>query len=246
MVMETKHLGATPVKTSPHRKLNSSQGVISARDLLTCSEEEIKEELSSQGVIEVKRIKRKTDRGLINTASLILTFDRPEMPKEVWAIYQRFLVRPFLPAPMRCFKCLKFGHTALRCRNQNTICSCGVPVHEGRPCVDPPRCVNCDGPHHARSSACRILKEEREIQRLKAEKGMSHVEARALVRSSAFSRPNMSYARAAGQSAPKKGLTVEMAIQTEPSPPIYTFRGCQCREDRFLLFGRKDEGSSLL
>ena len=56
LLMTTKLLGYLPVKVSPHRTLNSSKFVIKSEELDKMQEEEIKQELQPQGIIDVKRI----------------------------------------------------------------------------------------------------------------------------------------------------------------------------------------------
>ncbi|GFO26973.1 RNA-directed DNA polymerase from mobile element jockey [Plakobranchus ocellatus] len=68
---QAKKLGAIatfldiPVTVSPHKRLNSSKGVIRSRDLQCCSEEEMVEELS--GVTQARRIKVRRGEDKIQT-----------------------------------------------------------------------------------------------------------------------------------------------------------------------------------
>ena len=55
-LLRSKLLATVPIKVSPHRSLNSKKGVIWCRELDTVSLTEIKQELASQQVTEVKRI----------------------------------------------------------------------------------------------------------------------------------------------------------------------------------------------
>ncbi|KAG7196422.1 hypothetical protein KM043_018878, partial [Ampulex compressa] len=73
------------IKVSPHPTLNTSRGVITCQDLLNCSVEEITENLKAQGVINVKRIKSRKEGVWHNTASLILTFNTPDIPEKIKA-----------------------------------------------------------------------------------------------------------------------------------------------------------------
>ncbi|GFS25538.1 nucleic-acid-binding protein from mobile element jockey [Elysia marginata] len=63
---------------------------------------------------------------MIPTNSFILTFDSPTSPTQVKAGYVKLNVRPYVPTPMRCYKCHKFGHGREKCRRQDPICDkCG-------------------------------------------------------------------------------------------------------------------------
>ena len=54
-------------------------------------------------------VKRNAEK--VPTNALFLTFNTPEMPKEITV-----KVALFAPNPMRCFNCNKFGHTSRRCK----------------------------------------------------------------------------------------------------------------------------------
>ena len=59
MLLKSEKLVDRPIKVSIHKTLNSTKGVIRCRKLRDVSEEEIKSELASQGVIEVYRVSRR-------------------------------------------------------------------------------------------------------------------------------------------------------------------------------------------
>ena len=105
------------VTVTPHKGLNSSRGVIRTKELADLSEEEIQYELSTQGVTAVKRIVIKRDGASITTNTLILTFDRSKPPSDIKAGYLIVRVDPYIPNPLRCYKCQKFGHGQNNCRN---------------------------------------------------------------------------------------------------------------------------------
>ncbi|XP_022905263.2 uncharacterized protein [Onthophagus taurus] len=141
-VLVSKRIGNIDVEVNPHRALNTSKGIVYCPDLLNCFLEEIQAELKPQGVIDVRRIKSKREGVLSDTPNHILTFNRPILPKKVKAAYYSLDVRLYIPAPMRCFKCQRCGHTSLRCEAEQ-ICVYGKALREGRPCEDPLVCVNC-------------------------------------------------------------------------------------------------------
>lgn len=165
-----------PVTVNPHVSLNSSKGVIYCRDLLNCSVTEIEENLKEKGVISVKRIQTRRDGILTDTPNLILTFNTPKLPKYINAAMYRLEIRPFIPSPIRCFRCQHFGHTSSRC-NKDEICICGKPKHEDLAC-EPPVCVNCNGNHFAQDKGCPKYKEEAAIQRIKVTENIDYREAK--------------------------------------------------------------------
>ena len=145
-------------------KLNSSRGVIRCRELSDLSEAEIRDELKTQGVVEVHRVTVKKKGKVIPTNTLFLTFNRPDMPKETKVGYLKVKVDLFVPNLLRCFNCNKFGHTSQRCKTKAKCQRCGKDKHEEQ-CDGPQICSNCNGPHAASAKECPVWKKEKEIQR---------------------------------------------------------------------------------
>ena len=141
------------VRVSIHKTLNSSCGVIRCRELSGMTEEKIKTELQEQGVAEVHRLTVKRDTEKVPTNTLFLTFNTPEMLKEITVDYHKMKVALFVPSPMRCFNCNKFGHTSQRCMVAAKCPGCGKDKHEGR-CEGPKLCSNCNGPHASSAKDC--------------------------------------------------------------------------------------------
>jgi len=106
----------TEIKVSLHRSLNSSRGVIRCRDFRDCDDHEVMDALRSQGVIDVKHIQAKTDNVLQPTNTFILTFSSPSPPKFIKATYMRIPVELYVPNPLRCYQCQRFGYGKISCQ----------------------------------------------------------------------------------------------------------------------------------
>ncbi|GFW74713.1 putative RNA-directed DNA polymerase from transposon X-element [Trichonephila clavipes] len=171
----------SPLIVTPHRTLNSCRGVISESDLLYASETEILEGLSDQGVTQVRRIKIKKDLSLFPTKNLILTFNSPKLPSNIKAGYLNCKVRPYIPNPLRCFKCQRFGHSQTSCRGQLTCSRCASVGHASTDCSQEPKCINCLQPHPSDSKICPKWKIEKQIQEIKTTQNISYPEARKLI-----------------------------------------------------------------
>ncbi|GBO26694.1 hypothetical protein AVEN_40056-1 [Araneus ventricosus] len=182
-ITKLKSLSTIPVSVKPHATLNSSKGVISCGELLNETEEKITEELKSQGVIHVRRITIRRDGQLLNTKHLILTFDSNKLPEHIKAGYMRLSVRTYIPNPLRCFKCQRFGHSKTSCRGTLTCARCAEVGHESTDCTRTEKCVNCKGEHTSFSRNCFAWKQEKEIITTKIKKQISYQEARKLVKS---------------------------------------------------------------
>ena len=116
-LLQTNRFVDRSVKVSVHETLNSSRGVIRCRDLVDMSEVEIRDELKDQDVVGVNRVTLKKEGKVIPTNTLFyLTFGSPDLPKEITVGYLKVKVALFVPNPMRCFNCNKFGHTSQRCK----------------------------------------------------------------------------------------------------------------------------------
>ncbi|GFT97628.1 uncharacterized protein TNCV_2024461 [Trichonephila clavipes] len=170
-----------PLTVSPHKSLNSSRGVISEPDLICTPETEILEEFSGQGVIQVRRITIKKDAEIIPTKHLILTFNNPKLPTTIKAGYLNCQIRPYIPNPLRCFKCQRFGHSHTACRGQLTCSRCATVGHPSTDCTLEPRCVNCSQSHPSDSKLCSKWKTEKEIQIIKTNRNLTYLEARKLI-----------------------------------------------------------------
>ncbi|GFU83962.1 uncharacterized protein TNCV_560881 [Trichonephila clavipes] len=143
----------SPLIVTPHKSLNSCRGVISEPDLMSTSESEILDGFSDQGVIQVRRITIKKDNTNIPTKHLILTFNSPKLPSTIKAGYLNCKICPYIPNPLRCFKCQSLEQ----------------------------KCVNCSEPHSSDSKLCPKWENEKEIQTIKTNRNIPYLEARKLI-----------------------------------------------------------------
>ncbi|GBN80569.1 hypothetical protein AVEN_108219-1, partial [Araneus ventricosus] len=146
-ILKLKAFATIPVSVSAHRTLNSSKGVITCGELLHVPLEEISEKLCPQGVTHVRRITIRRDGKLLDTKHLIPTFNSPKSPESIKAGYIKLPVKPFIPNPLRCFKCQRFGHSNATCRGTLTCARCAVAGHDSTNCEAAEQCVNCKGKH---------------------------------------------------------------------------------------------------
>ncbi|KAH7976107.1 hypothetical protein HPB52_008666 [Rhipicephalus sanguineus] len=123
------------------------------RQLLDC--------FSEAGVIHARRqITFMKDRdGTLSTTPedcIILTF-RPdiEMPETVALGFDVFRVQTYCAAPLQCYHCLGFGHTAYQCKSPRRCKLCAGP-HIYKECKSQadPLCANCGGTHAATFTGC--------------------------------------------------------------------------------------------
>jgi hypothetical protein len=84
---------------------------------------------------------------------------------------------------MRCFKCLKFGHTQKNCRATSKKCgNCANDEHTDREqnekCTRVQKCVLCGRDHGSFSRKCEVYIMEKEIMNIKTRNKIPHAEAR--------------------------------------------------------------------
>ncbi|GBN62979.1 hypothetical protein AVEN_125268-1 [Araneus ventricosus] len=207
-ILTVTFLSTIPVTIKPHETLNTSKGVIPCGRLLNLSNDEITHELRGQGVKNVRRIDIRRNGELLPTKHFILTFNTPRLPEYIKAGYVRCAVRPYIPNPLRCFKCQRFGHSKTNCRGTLTCARCAAAGHESTGCTAVEKCVNCQGQHTSFSRSCPKWKEEKEIVATKFKNNISFPEARRLVKA---------------QSAPAGG---SYASVVEKSHPAYQTTHC--------------------
>ncbi|GBM62399.1 hypothetical protein AVEN_127327-1 [Araneus ventricosus] len=205
-------MSTIPVSVSPHETLNTSKGVITCGELFNVPLDEITEKLQSQGVSHVRRITIRRDGQLLNTKHLILTFSSHVLPEYVKAGYMRLSVRPYIPNPLRCFKCQRFGHSQTSCRGTLTCARCAEVGHESTGCTAKEKCVNCKGDHTSFSRNCLTWKLEKEVVATKVKNQISYPEARKIVATKAPTA-GTSYASVA-QKKSKKANPPDIPIES--------------------------------
>ncbi|GFV27719.1 uncharacterized protein TNCV_4169411 [Trichonephila clavipes] len=142
---------------------------------------EILEGFSDQGVTQVRRITIKKDSTIVPTKHLILTFNSPKLPNTIKAGYLNCKIRPYIPNPLCCFKCQRFGHSQTSCCGQLTCSRCASVGHSSTDCTLEPKCVNCTQSHPSDSKVCPKWKLENQIGEIKTNKNVSYFEARKLI-----------------------------------------------------------------
>ena len=102
------------------------------------------------------------------------------MPAEITVRYLKVKVSLFIPNPMWCYNCNKFGHTSQCCKVAPKCQWCGKDKHEGG-CDGPKKCSNCSGSHASSDKECPVWIKEKEIQRVGIEQRIPFPEARHVV-----------------------------------------------------------------
>ena len=128
-----------PAKCYPHTSLNTSRGIIQCPDLARVTEEER------------------------STNTIVLTFSTSILPKFLKVEYLKVPVDIYIPNPLQCYACFKYGHHEKKCRlyGGDELCRrCGVTgvTHDESRCTNDVKCVNCGEDHPSTSRLCKIWK----------------------------------------------------------------------------------------
>ena len=132
--------------------------------------------------ITVKSDKNNTDRRKTNTFILMFNAATVQLQQTSRFIvgYLRVKVNRYIPNPLMCFECQKFGHSYKFCKNEAICHRCGGK-HTQESCNNAAKCTNCSGPHSASSRECPVWLREKEVERVKAENNISFPHARQIV-----------------------------------------------------------------
>lgn len=158
----------------PHKFLNTTRGIFRCAELEDVEDEEIMEDLSKQSVINLRRIvpRRKGVRTVF-----VATFLNTVLPYNVKIAYMSLPISPYIPLPMRCFKCHKINHTARSCKVTKDICGkCAEEKHDGE--CKFIKCSNCGMEHFAWDRTCAVYKKEINILRKMTLERLTYAEAK--------------------------------------------------------------------
>ena len=173
----------TKCRAYPLEKLNTSKGVFRSRELALATEDQITSALGKQGVTNIKRISIRKGEQRIQTNTYILTFNKPHTPNKVKIGYCLERVEHYVPAPLTCFKCQKYGHHKEACRGQRTCAKCSEKDldHVEEDCMKEITCANCRQDHPAYTRSCAVYQKEKEIIEGKHKRNVTFLEARRIV-----------------------------------------------------------------
>lgn len=167
-VLNTTRLMDRAVSVTVADKLNCTAGVIRCPLLDGLGNEELLQELSTQGVVQVQRLpSRDVDRrGMNPTVKLLF---QGQLPQSIYCGYSLVTVSPWIPPPSQCEKCWAIGsHTTRRCRRRQPICGRCPNPHPTEQCpAETPQCLNCGEAHEAWVQECPTRLRARADHRLK-------------------------------------------------------------------------------
>lgn len=164
------------VKTTISLSKGTSAGKIYAPELQDMELDEILELLKPSGAIEIQKLLSGASKAHIPL--YIIKFIGSTCPQQIKIGYSRYNVDKYIPNPLCCSNCWRWGHGAKFCRSKKRCRNCGNENHSHENCISQPHCTNCRGLHSANSSLCPVLQREKNICKIHVEKQITLKEAR--------------------------------------------------------------------
>jgi hypothetical protein len=110
VLLKNKFHGSYPIQMESRTSLNSCHGVVTTNYLDGMTDEEIQSSLVDKSVSEVYWLIGKINSKPFLLSTVFLTFEVPTLPSTVHIGYEAVSVQLYVPNPMCCFRCQKFGH----------------------------------------------------------------------------------------------------------------------------------------
>ena len=184
LLMETRFLaGHRVIFSEPYVRARNPLNELNRGIIFIVEEDVPVEQITHELGIPATRIIRKVRGESIVTKQVILYFNGA-IPEIIYFGWRRYRVSLYIPDPIRCFHCQKFGHKAHQCRSavKCPICSgrhlfadCDAQRNDEnkRKAV----CPNCKGDHPASYRGCKMYQEAKSIKQIQVSKSLSYADA---------------------------------------------------------------------
>ena len=177
-IQQIKIINRVKVMVQNHSMLNYTKRTIRRKHYIDTDGDTLISEVKEDHIIDLYKVQRKEQREYVKIGTMILTFDRCNLPTHVKIGRNRFEIREYISVTRRCFKCQSYNHNSKSCHAQQTICvNCGEP-QPGTKCHSPPHCVNCEEAHPASDKSCFYYRPEKEMLTYKTKEKVSCSEAK--------------------------------------------------------------------
>jgi len=131
---QAQQLGWLPCQYQPSRNSQHLQGSHQVCCACWLRQKKLSESWNPKGFQRLINTTIKDDSGGRRNNTFIITFKTPAVPKYLNIGYIRVPVSVYIPNPLRCFNCQKFGHTKNACK-VNDCATCGQIGHNNSKCT---------------------------------------------------------------------------------------------------------------
>lgn len=140
--------------------------------------EKLKKGIQDVEVIQIKRLLKTINGERVESPSVMIEFQENILPERIKIGFISFPVRPYIPPPLRCYKCQRYGHIAAVCRGKQRCPKCGGD-HKYEECGEnvQDKCCNCGGQHRVSFGGCEVRKKAIEVEKTKTSNNISYAEA---------------------------------------------------------------------
>ena len=220
-LMKLETITKEPITVEKHDAMNKVKGTVLSETMPNCTIEELKEALANQGVENIERMKRRTGNGFSDTNRYILTFNRTELPRIIQITDWHYeVVELYIPPPMKCMKCQRFGHLKKWCKREAEVCvRCGESGHTSQACLNDIKCLHCQGEHTSMDRKCPVYIFRSEIIATQTRERIPIKEAEEKVRETYRSEgKTYSFAVKSQNARPTQSSTQNQAQNTNMTP----------------------------
>lgn len=113
----------------------------------------------------------------MQSTTLCLTFDTPELPVSVNIGFRNYRVKIFIPKTLQCYKCQRYGHHSSDCGYKDRCRKCGQD-HKSEDCDNSTvKCANCKGDHSSNSKDCPWFHKTKQANKVMVTQKMTFREA---------------------------------------------------------------------
>jgi hypothetical protein len=183
-LLQVTEMGSKTVKFSLPRRQQTKAGPVNPRGPrgvirlpTSLTTDEILPELGDV-VKSVRRITRRQNGENVPTPVVVLDFPPgTELPSRVVLYHTVYRVKPYIPRPVACNNCQRFGHVAEHCRQDIRCPHCAGP-HGHDECQTAVRkCANCGSAHSARFRGCQKYAERLKVTTAMVRQGLTYRDA---------------------------------------------------------------------
>ncbi|GFU46753.1 hypothetical protein TNCV_4684031 [Trichonephila clavipes] len=148
----------------------------------------------------------------------------PKLPSTIRAGYRNCRIRLYIPNPLRCFKCQRFGHSQTSCRGQLTCSRCASVGHASTDCSLESKSRKLIVPHLFQTYA-QAAKSSTLNNSAQTDENITKIKCsplKLLAPLSSKQRPNISTANITSSSAQTKllpSISSKTSTTSDPQPP---------------------------
>ena len=179
-ILELRKLGKFDVHCYEPMNQKTKVGVVGPVEF-DVTEESVEELLIEQGYVnaKAKRLILGYGEKARKTKTMKVFLEVETLPSHITIMWEKYEVTQYIDKSWQCFNCQEFGHLAKNCKKPPKCVLC-AGIHTFSECSKQDiavKCCNCGQNHTASYGGCIKMKEEKQIQKIKAVNSISYRDA---------------------------------------------------------------------